>query len=924
MTPEEGYREAEKRIAKAQKSGNLDLRLYDLYLTEIPPQIANLQNLKYLDLSNNQIVEIPKTITNFKNLKLLALNDNKIIEIPDEITNLENLEYLYLSNNQIGKIPDGIDYLKNLRELHLNNNQIEEIPDAIINLRKLLGLYLENNPLNPALEAVYKQGPYELEEYLRERAKSQITLNEGKLILVGEGAVGKSCLLGALRGDEWIEGRSKTHGIEIKPCQFTHNQTEITLNGWDFGGQTIYRPTHQLFFTAPAVYLVVWNPRMGIHQGCVEYWITLVIRRAPQAKILVIATHKNPNQSQPDIPRQQLIEKFGEDTIIDFLFVNSKPEEETGIAELKNKIAEVAYHLPAMGEKVPQKWESVWETLENKERAYLSYREVINICQKANLENEQAELFLETSHRLGRLIHYHNDPTLKDIVILKPDWLAKAISFILDDEITKNNQGIITIERLRQIWKNPPQKNDQGQAETGYPDKLHDIFLRLMERFDLCYPIKKESQETNEILIAQLVTEQIAPFPPAWSQPKAEQSEKVQFCRFFEKAWGRPAEPEGLIYRLIVRFYRYSLGQDNYADSVHWQKGLMLKDSHRNYALIEQIEDGIKITVRGLYPDGLLYAITEDIQYLIKEFWMGIRCEIFLPCIHPCGMNKPGLGLFEKETLYEYLEQEITKIKCSVSGCKTWFSINDLLRKSTIQKGESFQAVVDKLDSLNQKIDRQGENQQKILENQDKFQAELDFSVKLLMNTLTDEAKEAPRLFSLIPVDTKFLDSPAWIEKQFQLILWCEHSRCPLPWLNYKSGNPKAGVYQIAIKQGWLKKAAPWIIPISKALSIGLPALNSAFQLGIDDQTYSQFKENLDLGQKSLEAIAKTSDSISQASNEKLYNLEVGELTEARGSILREFQAIIKQKDPGFGGLEKVQTNQGKFLWVHPQFIGEY
>jgi hypothetical protein len=192
------------------------------------------------------------------------------------------------------------------------------------------------------------------------------------------------------------------------------------------------------------------------------------------------------------------------------------------------------------------------------------------------------------------------------------------------------------------------------------------------------------------------------------------------------------------------------------------------------------------------------------------------------------------------------------------------------------------------------------------------------------MNTLTDEAKEAPRLFSLIPVDTKFLDNPAWIEKQFQLILWCEHSRCPLPWLNYKSDNPKAGVYQISIKRDWLKKASPWIIPISKALSIGLPALNSAYQLGIDDQSYSQFKENLDFGQKSLEAVAKTSDSFSQVSNEKLYDLEVGEVTEARGSILREFQAIIKQKDPGFGGLEKVQTNQGKFLWVHPQFVGEY
>jgi hypothetical protein len=222
------------------------------------------------------------------------------------------------------------------------------------------------------------------------------------------------------------------------------------------------------------------------------------------------------------------------------------------------------------------------------------------------------------------------------------------------------------------------------------------------------------------------------------------------------------------------------------------------------------------------------------------------------------------------------------------------------------------------------KIDSQGENQREILKNQYKFQAELNFSVKLLMNTLTDEAKEAPRLFSLIPVDTKFLNNPAWIEQQFQLILWCEHSRCPLPWLNHQSGNPKAGVYQIGVKRDWFNKASPWIIPIGKALSLVLPSLNSAYQLGIDDQTYSQFKESLDFGQKSLEAVSKTSDSFSQVSNEKLYNLEVGEVTEARGSILREFQAIIKQKDPGFGGLEKVQTNQGKFLWVHPQFIGEY
>jgi len=163
---------------------------------------------------------------------------------------------------------------------------------------------------NPELAAASVLGLDALESFLRLTAESYITLNEAKLILVGEGEVGKSCLLGALREDEWIADRPTTHGIEIKPCQVTYNQIEITLNGWDFGGQTVYRPTHQLFFSTPAVYLVVWKPREGSSQGFVDYWITLINRRAPQAKIIVVATHGGPNQRQPDIERQSLINKL--------------------------------------------------------------------------------------------------------------------------------------------------------------------------------------------------------------------------------------------------------------------------------------------------------------------------------------------------------------------------------------------------------------------------------------------------------------------------------------------------------------------------------------------------------------------------------------------------------------------------------------
>ena len=170
--------------------------------------------------------------------------------------------------------------------------------------------------------------------------------------------------------------------------------------------------------------------------------------------------------------------------LVNFFFVNSKPPDQTGIEELKNKIAEVAYHLKSVRERVPKKWQTVWEKLKNTKQTYLPYSEVITICKDVGLETDQAELFLETSHILGRLIHYHNDPTLKDIVILKPDWLAKAISFVLDDQETRTNKGLIEFERLRNLWQNPPYKDENKNPEPGYPESLHPIFLRLIERFE--------------------------------------------------------------------------------------------------------------------------------------------------------------------------------------------------------------------------------------------------------------------------------------------------------------------------------------------------------------------------------------------------------------------------------------------------------
>jgi hypothetical protein len=47
-------------------------------------------------------------------------------------------------------------------------------------------------------------------------------------------------------------------------------------------------------------------------------------------------------------------------------------------------------------------------------------------------------------------------------------------------------------------------------------------------------------------------------------------------------------------------------------------------------------------------------------------------------------------------------------------------------------------------------------------------------------------------------------------------------------------------------------------------------------------------------------------------------DLEYGDAIRVRGSILRELHALLKEKDPSFGGLEKVQTSAASFCGYIP------
>ena len=213
-------------------------------------------------------------------------------------------------------------------------------------------------------------------------------------------------------------------------------------------------------------------------------------------------------------------------------------------------------------------------------------------------------------HDLGLIIYYSDDEGLRDIVVLNPEWLTKAISYVLEDEATRQAGGILDHARLRQIWGD----------RAGYESRYHPYFLRLMEKFDISYRI--EGDETRS-LVAQLVPLQRPPLP--WqldSAPSAGIRTLTLVCRMSEPA-------PGLIPWLTVRHHRDSTGS-------YWRRGVFLRHRIAAYgseALIElRGSTELVVQVRAPSPDMYFNVLRDSIEDLITRRWPGLAYRLYIPC----------------------------------------------------------------------------------------------------------------------------------------------------------------------------------------------------------------------------------------------------------------------------------------------------
>src|SRR5205085_10908268 len=165
-----------------------------------------------------------------------------------------------------------------------------------------------------------------------------------------------------------------THGIGISKLKLPHATYEITLNTWDFGGQHIYHATHQFFLTKRSLYIVVWNARLGVGQGRLDYWLDTIKTLAPNAPVILVATHID--ERSPDLNYQLYKDTYPQ--LVGSISISNLNG--MGIAELKQALTKQALKLPLVGQLWPKKWLAVEELLAARPEQHIDTVTYLHYC----------------------------------------------------------------------------------------------------------------------------------------------------------------------------------------------------------------------------------------------------------------------------------------------------------------------------------------------------------------------------------------------------------------------------------------------------------------------------------------------------------------------------------------------------------------
>lgn len=546
---------------------------------------ASLAHLQYLNLSDNAQLEQLSFEQPPTELRRLDVSDSALADfrLP---AGCRQLNWLDLSRNQLtGFIPDGP--APRLSYLDLSGNQLRRFDaDWLTHFPALKGLYLQGNAL-PELKSVFTDQAgsclSDMEHFRQDLyadSDGQPPKNrEYKVLVVGDGHVGKSCLVTRLIDDAFNEHHHSTQGIALR----TYEYKDYRFNIWDFGGQDLYFATHRLFMQQQALYLALWDqysqdhPTTPIKEGDriqeypnykLPYWLDYIQAFGENSYAIAIKTKaKEDHRDHPE--RQRLRSKYHG---LKFRKVDSKyPDQaEDDFDDLRKDLLRYFRKFDE-GAEIPPAWQRIRTAIRqriaagDKTLSLTAFREMVAAAGVTDTE-WTAHTVLLWLVQTG--VVFYRSGYFQDQILLDQNWAIDAVYTIFDRSpgggyyrIKSEQQEIhyFTGATLGDIWiAKHPDFSEQDQQ----------LLIDFMQSCAICFEVGNEDRSGRPLAERRFVAPQFlrSDAPPMISQIRRSIPDAVYIrCR-------HELFHTGIIQHFIVRTSRLAklLGI--------WQSGTVIED----------------------------------------------------------------------------------------------------------------------------------------------------------------------------------------------------------------------------------------------------------------------------------------------------------------------------------------------------------
>ncbi len=542
--------------------------------------LRSLVNLTTLNCGNTQVSDL-EPLRSLVNLTTLNCGNTQVSDL-EPLINLQSFQYFDCQNLKLKEFPRKLLFSEYLRRIDLNGASIPGIPEEAFSTDKDQPFTFFNNTI-PTLRA-----------HVLDLEVEAIPINSVKILVLGNGRVGKTQLCRQLAAEPFDPTVLTTHGIALRTIA-PASEGDATQYLWDFGGQDVYHSAHTLFMRTAAVFVVLWTPEQEAlaasdndddplqRRHPLTYWLEYVRTLGrPDSPVLVV-------QSQCDTPAQAvavppvdaaLLQSFGCLSVCNFSARTPR-----GAASLQEALADANTYLRDRDgiSSIGRGRHLVWQQLEAWRQAdqqlpapqrlhrTLSQADFASLCEQTGGVSSP-EALLRFLHNKG--VVFHSPDLFHNRILLDQSWALDAVYAVFERGSTypliKANDGRLWPSLLAAtVWRE-------------YEPEAQKLFLSLMGTCGIVFPYREADGALG------LEAEYLAPdlLPPR-SSP--------QVGRQLQGRWEGSDPSLTLTYAYnflhggLVRALLCDLGNHAGDGGVYWRYGAWVYDARQGcIALLEQ------------------------------------------------------------------------------------------------------------------------------------------------------------------------------------------------------------------------------------------------------------------------------------------------------------------------------------------------